>query len=123
MAALAGRTRRLSAARSARISGPTLWDTAPTSNADIGKTIARLLGLNIPDTGKLVGRVVTETMPNGAMPQWQAKRQTSAPDEAGRVTAVQIQTLDGVRYFDAAGYPGSTLGLPATNPLPVKPVD
>ena len=86
-------------------------DPAPTSNADIGKTMAHLLGLSIPDVGTLVGRTLTEAMPNGAMPRWQGSRQVSAPDAAGRVTAVRTQTLDGVRYFDAAGYPGRTLGL------------
>jgi hypothetical protein len=39
-----------------------------TSNADIGKTMARILSLAIPDVGKLIGRVVTEAMRNGAMP-------------------------------------------------------
>ena len=35
-------------------------DPAPASNADIGKTVARLLGLRIVDKGKLVGRVLSE---------------------------------------------------------------
>jgi arylsulfatase A-like enzyme len=92
-------------------------DGAPASNADIGKTVARLLGLTIPDTGKLVGRVLSEAMPNGAMPEvlpevlQQAVR--SEPDADGRVTMVLTQTVAETRYFDAAGYPGRTLGLPA----------
>ena len=86
-------------------------DPAPTSNADIGKTMANILGLNIPDVGKLVGRVVTEAMPNGAMPEWTSELKASEPDAAGRVTQVTIQSIGPIRYFDAAGYPGRTLGL------------
>jgi hypothetical protein len=88
-------------------------DRAPTSNADIGKTMASILGLDIADVGKLVGRVMTEAMPNGAMPKVTMLRQQSEPDAAGHVTVVLTQAVGGVRYFDAAGYPGRTLGLPA----------
>lgn len=86
-------------------------DPAPTSNADVGKTIAHILGLSIPDVGKLIGRVVIEAMPNGAMPEWQSVVQTSDRDAHGQVTVVATQTVGAVRYFDAAGYPGRTLGL------------
>ncbi len=41
-------------------------DPAPTSNADIGKTMAAILHLQIHDTGKLIGRVLSEAMPNEA---------------------------------------------------------
>ena len=88
-------------------------DTAPASNADIGKTMARLLGLKIPDKGKLVGRVLTEALPNGAMPKVQSLAMRSQPDAQGNVTVVLTQTIDNTRYFDVAGYPGRTLGLPA----------
>lgn len=87
-------------------------DLAPTSNADIGKTMAHLLGLAILDVGKLVGRVLTEAMPNnGPMPTWSATQQVSEPDPDGHVTVVATQTVGETRYFDAAGYPGRTLGL------------
>lgn len=88
-------------------------DGAPASNADIGKTVARLLGLGIPDRGELVGRVLSEAMPNGAMPQARSDVVRSQPDAAGHVTVVLTQTVGATRYFDAAGYPGRTLGLPA----------
>ncbi len=42
-------------------------------------------------------------------------RSTSTPDAAGRVTAVATQYVGDTRYFDAAGYPGRTLGLPAAS--------
>jgi arylsulfatase A-like enzyme len=88
-------------------------DRAPASNADIGKTIARLLALNIPAKGKLVGRELTEAMPNGAMPESRAITLRSEPDAAGHITVVLTQTVGETVYCDAAGYPGRTLGLPA----------
>ena len=86
-------------------------DTAPASNADIGKTIIHLLGLKAKDNGKLVGRVLSEAMPNGAMPKVQAATVKSAPDSEGHVTVLQMQSVGETRYFGAAGYPGRTLGL------------
>ncbi len=88
-------------------------DAAPASNADLGKTIARILGLTIPDKGKLLGRVLSEAMPNGAMPQVQSKVVRSEPDAQGLRTVVMMQSVGDTDYFDAAGYPGRTLGLPA----------
>ena len=88
-------------------------DPAPASTADIGKTIARLLDLDIKDHGALVGRVLGEAMPNGAMPEWTSHLRRSAPDALGHVTEVKFQTTGATLYFDAAGYPGRTLGLPA----------
>ena len=68
-------------------------DAAPASNADIGKTVASLLGLRIPDKGKLVRRVLSEAMPNGAMPQAAQSEVRSEPDAAGHVTVVLTQTV------------------------------
>ena len=86
-------------------------DPAPASNPDLGRTIAHLLGLKVSDKGNLVGRVLTEALPNGAMPAAQSGTLRSPPDAAGRVTVLNYQTVNKVRYFDAAGYPGRTLGL------------
>ncbi len=88
-------------------------DPAPASNADLGKTIAHLLALKIKDNGKLVGRVLSEAMPNGAMPKAVSTTVRSEPDPSGLRTVVLMQTVGETRYFDAAGYPGRTLGLPA----------
>ena len=88
-------------------------DVAPASNADLGKTIAQILGLKIQDKGKLVGRVLTEAMPNGAMPQVQSLTVRSEPDALGQKTVVLMQSVGDTRYFGAAGYPGRTLGLSA----------
>jgi hypothetical protein len=93
-------------------------DSAPASNADVGKTIAQLLGLHIQDKGKLVGRVLMEAMPNGSMPHAERSAVRSEPDATGHVTMVLMQTIGTTRYFDAAGYPGRTLGLPADDDQP-----
>jgi arylsulfatase A-like enzyme len=88
-------------------------DRAPASNADIGKTIARLLDLHLTDHGKLVGRVLSESLRNGARPKWNSGVRRSSPDALGHVTEVRFQSVGATRYFDVAGYPGRTLGLPA----------
>jgi Type I phosphodiesterase / nucleotide pyrophosphatase len=88
-------------------------DAVPASNADLGKTIAHLLGLTIKDNGKLVGRVLSEAMPNGAMPKVQSLTVRSDPDSLGQKTVLLMQTVGDTRYFDVAGYPGRTLGLAA----------
>lgn len=87
-------------------------DPAPSSNADVGKTMAALLHLTMPAHGKLVGRVLTEAMQGGVVPAFSRSGVLSQPDAAGRVTAVLMQSVDDTHYFDAAGYPGRTLGLP-----------
>jgi hypothetical protein len=86
-------------------------DPAPASNADIGKTLAHVLGLNIKDKGKLVGRVLSEAQPGGQVPKYVAKVLRSAPSEGGLVTVLDYQLVGDTRYFDAAGFPGRTFGL------------
>lgn len=87
-------------------------DPAPASNADFGKTIFHLLGLTPEDKGKLVGRVLAEALAGGGEPPASVRdTKRSAPDEAGRITVLNYQTVGATRYFDAAGYPGRTLGL------------
>ncbi len=89
-------------------------DPAPASNADVGRTIARLMQLNVSDRGKLVGRVLSEAMPNGAVPQVSSRIVMSDPAPNGLVTVVNMQTVGDTRYFDAAGFPGRTVGLSST---------
>jgi arylsulfatase A-like enzyme len=86
--------------------------TAPASNADLGKTIVRLMGLKAQDKGKLVGRVLVEALPNGGtMPLVQTGVLRSEPDARGNVTVLMTKRADQAVYFHAAGYPGRTLGL------------
>jgi arylsulfatase A-like enzyme len=86
-------------------------DEAPASNADVGKTIAAILGLLPVSHGKLVGRPLVEAFPNGAMPQWERKTLASEPSASGLRTILNYQISGNVKYFDAAGFPGRTVGL------------
>jgi hypothetical protein len=88
-------------------------DTAPVSNADVGKTLAHILGLTVRDNGTLIGRVIREAQPNGAMPKVASHTERSEPAANGLATVVEYQTVGSTRYFDAAGFPGRTLGLKA----------
>jgi len=86
-------------------------DPAPVSNADVGMTIARILGLRIPNKGSLVGRVMREAMPNGRIPRFSARTLRSPPDKNGLQTVLNYQQVGSTRYLDAAGFPGRTVGL------------
>ncbi|MBV8169082.1 MAG: alkaline phosphatase family protein, partial [Alphaproteobacteria bacterium] len=86
-------------------------DPAPTGNADVGRTIARLLDLKLADKGSLVGRVLTEAMPGGALPRVTTHRLEAPPTVDGLATVLDYQQVGAVRYLTAAGIPGRTLGL------------
>src|SRR3954471_20843111 len=86
-------------------------DALPVSNADVGVTAARLLGLTQKPKGTLIGRVMTEAMPNGATPKATTDTITSKPAANGLRTVLNFQRVGTQRYFDAAGFPGRTLGL------------
>jgi arylsulfatase A-like enzyme len=86
-------------------------DEAPASNADVGKTLARILGLKIRDHGKLVGRVLSEAMPGGKVPRHLTETARSDPTAAGLATVLNYQRVGKTRYFDAAGFPERTVGL------------
>jgi hypothetical protein len=87
-------------------------DEVPVSNADIGKTIARILGLRIPDKGKIVGRVIVEAMPGGKVPGHVSRTLRSKRTKNGLQTVLHYQTVGKTRYFDAGGFHGLTVGLP-----------
>jgi hypothetical protein len=89
-------------------------DPAPASNADIGRTIAHLLGLEVSEKGKLLGRVLSEALPNGALPQVTSRVMISEPAANGLSTVANAQTVGETRYVDAAGFPGRTVGLTTT---------
>jgi hypothetical protein len=86
-------------------------DALPVSNADVGATAARLLGLTPKPRGSLIGRVMTEAMPNGAIPRGYSGSVSSRASANGLKTVLKFQRVETQRYFDAAGFPGRTLGL------------
>jgi len=86
-------------------------DDAPVSNADIGKTMAQILGLKIPSHGSLLGRVIDEALPGGATPAVEHFVQHAKPGKDGLATILVGQRVGATRYFDAAGFPGRTVGM------------
>lgn len=88
-------------------------DPLPVSNADVGMTIARLLGLRPAGAGGLTGRVMSEALPNGFIPRAADGTIVSQPAANGLRTVLKFQRVLSQRYFDAAGFPGRTVGLDA----------
>jgi predicted AlkP superfamily pyrophosphatase or phosphodiesterase len=89
-------------------------DPAPVSNADLGRTIAQLMHLDASDKGKLIGRVLSETLPGGKIPDVSSRVVTSEAAANGLATVLNMQQVGDTRYFDAAGFPGRTIGLSTT---------
>jgi hypothetical protein len=88
-------------------------DPLPVSNADVGTTAAKLLGLTPKPHGNLIGRAMTEAMPNGATPKSTSDSIKSAASANGLRTVLNFQRVGSQRYFDTAGFPGRTVGLDA----------
>ena len=86
-------------------------DPLPVSNADVGTTAAKLLGLTPKPHGNLIGRVMTESMPNGATPKSTSDPIKSPASANGLRTVLNFQRVGSQRYFDTAGFPGRTVGL------------
>jgi len=94
-------------------------DPAPASNADLGCTIAQLMRLDVAGKGKLIGRVISEALPNGALPDVTSRVVASNPAPNGLMTVIDMQQIGTTRYFDVAGFPGRTVGL-STAVLPIS---
>jgi predicted AlkP superfamily pyrophosphatase or phosphodiesterase len=88
-------------------------DSLPVSNADVGMTIAQLMGLRPVGAGGLTGRVMSEALPNGIIPKATDGTIVSKPASNGLQTVVKYQRVLTQRYFDVAGFPGRTVGLDA----------
>jgi Type I phosphodiesterase / nucleotide pyrophosphatase len=86
-------------------------DALPVSNADVGMTIAQLMGLRTSAAGGLIGRVMSEALPNGITPKFADGQIVSKPSANGLRTVVKYQRVLSQRYFDAAGFEGRTVGL------------
>jgi hypothetical protein len=54
-------------------------------------------------------------MPGGTTPRYVAKVLRSDPAAGGIRTVLDYQLVGNTRYFDAAGFPGRTVGLTDTN--------
>ena len=88
-------------------------DPMPASNADIGRTIAHLLELNIAAKGKLQGRVLEESLRDGKTAEVTTRTLESKPAANGLKTVLKQQAVGSTVYFTTGGFPGRTLGLEA----------
>jgi len=87
-------------------------DPDPVSNADLAVTLEKILHLRVTAKGALGGRVLSESLKDGASgPPSGARVIRSAPAANGFRTVLDLQVLGGQAYYDAAGAPGRTLGL------------
>jgi arylsulfatase A-like enzyme len=86
-------------------------DPAPVSNADVGMTIAKLLGLRLPAKGTLTGRSMDEALRGGTIPTFRRNELRSAPSPSGVITILKMQLVGTTKYFDVAGFPGKSVGL------------
>jgi hypothetical protein len=95
-------------------------DTDPISNADIAITLSKTLGLDLLTTarGQLHGRVISEALAEGPAPRGSERlTKESTPAENGTKTLLLYQRYTDesgrpYHYFDAAGFPGLSIGLP-----------
>ena len=86
-------------------------DELPVSNADVGVPAAYLMGLKASPKGTLLGRVMTEATLNGVTPKAFKGTISSQPATNGLRTVLNFQRVGAQRYFDAAGFPGRSVGL------------
>jgi hypothetical protein len=87
-------------------------DLAPVSNVDIAKTLAGILRLELPLRGRLEGRILSEALKGGPDNiAFETKSIKSAPAVNGQVSKLAYQLVGKTKYFDAAGFPGRSIGL------------
>jgi hypothetical protein len=86
-------------------------DPAPVSNADINPTLAHIVGLDIAAKGALRGRVASEALRHGSKVKVVRQTRTSTAAANGEKTVLNYQQVGDTRYFDAAGFPGRSVGL------------
>src|SRR5260370_28146317 len=75
-------------------------DPLPVNNADVGMTIAQLMGLHPAGAGGLTGRVMSEALPNGIIPKAAGATIVSKPAANGLRAIVKFQRVLSQRYFD-----------------------
>src|SRR6201999_2855598 len=68
-------------------------DALPVSNADVGMTIAQLMGLRSSAAGGLMCRVMSEALPNGITPKFADGQIVSKPSASGLRTVLKYQRV------------------------------
>jgi hypothetical protein len=86
-------------------------DPAPASNADLGRTMLKLLRLSPAAKGRLQGRVLGEALKGGAAVKASRTTQRAQPTTRGLATVAHLQSVGQTRYLDAAGIPGRVVGV------------
>jgi hypothetical protein len=86
-------------------------DTMPVGNTDVHPTMARIMRLPVEPLGSLRGRVLEEALVDGRTARVAVRTLRSKPGPGGLRTVVRYQEVRGVRYFDAAGVPGRSVGV------------
>ncbi|MEJ0038622.1 MAG: hypothetical protein WDO68_21530 [Gammaproteobacteria bacterium] len=88
----------------------------PASSADVMATVAELIGARAGGARTRGARVLTEALrghEKDPAPQVKEVGVASKPSEDSEwVTEVRYQVVEKVKYFDAAGYGGWTVGIP-----------
>jgi hypothetical protein len=78
-------------------------DRAPVGNVDVTPTLASILGIKLPNAGKLQGRVLKEALAGGPVSvSFQRKVLRSKAAASGKSTVLVYQEAGGVRYLDEA---------------------
>jgi arylsulfatase A-like enzyme len=93
-------------------------DQAPVSNADIAPTLAQILGFGLASKGKLLGRVLRESLASGP-PTLPFDHRTAISGTAanGKATVLMYQQLGKQVYFDQACFKVAPANK-AENPCP-----
>jgi hypothetical protein len=87
-------------------------DVAPVSNADIALTLAHVLHLELPQNGRLVGRIIAEALVEGPdVAAFVSGIKESEATASGIKTRLRYQKVNGTLYFDSAGFEERTVGL------------
>ena len=80
-------------------------DQLPVGNMDIVPTLAHILGITMPATGSLTGRVIEESLASSVEKTHTVSKEkelVSTPTRNGQRTKLRYQELDGRRYYDEA---------------------
>ena len=97
----------------------------PASNSDIARTAAELLQVKAGEKIAASGRVLTESLRGHEgkdRPRVRTRVISSKTSEVGWITEVHLQSVGSTMYFDAAGTPGWTVGVPERpEPLEWRP--
>lgn len=95
--------------------GDRFVDDTPASNADVVMTLAYLMHIDLGVEFNRHARVLTESLidyDDTRAPRKRQKTFSSKASATGEVTESRMQIVDRVKYFDAGGLGGWTVGIP-----------